>query len=232
MSFAYSPKIATDGLVFYVDAANSKSYVSGSTTWNDISKNNNNGTLTNGPIFDPANKGSIDFDGTNDLVVFNSINSLPSFSISIWFKCTGPGDAGGGTLTIYNTLFGFSGGKRILVATSTNTGIAEGRVLVQMGGSNYFSNISGIAETNSWNNVVYTFEPNTAILYINAIQQTPQTNPSVSFPTADIFLGAYSNPIVAYAMKGNIANTTIHSRTLSATEVLQNYNATKTRFGL
>ena len=45
MSFNYSPKIITDGLVLYLDAANIRSYVSGSTTWNDISRVGNNGNL-------------------------------------------------------------------------------------------------------------------------------------------------------------------------------------------
>ena len=45
MAFRYSPKIVTDGLVLYLDAANTKSYVSGSTTWNDLSKTPNNGSV-------------------------------------------------------------------------------------------------------------------------------------------------------------------------------------------
>ena len=51
MAFRYSPKIVTDGLVLYLDAANPKSYVSGSTLWNDLTINSNNGVLTNGPTF-------------------------------------------------------------------------------------------------------------------------------------------------------------------------------------
>ena len=58
MAFNYSPKIVTNGLVLCLDAANPKSYVSGSTKWNDLSKNYLNGTLTNGPTFNSANGGS------------------------------------------------------------------------------------------------------------------------------------------------------------------------------
>jgi len=54
MAFSYSPKIVTDGLVLYLDAANPYSYVSGSTSWNDISRGGNNGTLVNGPTFSSA----------------------------------------------------------------------------------------------------------------------------------------------------------------------------------
>ncbi len=60
--------IVTNGLVLYLDASNTKSYVSGSTTWSDVSRSGNNGTLINGPTFNSANGGSIVFDGTNDYV--------------------------------------------------------------------------------------------------------------------------------------------------------------------
>jgi hypothetical protein len=226
--------IVTNGLVLYLDASNTKSYVSGSTTWNDVSRSGNNGTLVNGPTFNSENGGSIVFDGTNELVQGSGISNITAFTISIWFKMTGPGSTGGVNI-IYNSLFGInSGNRRILVSNSTNTGETEGRILVQMGGSNYFSdnNSSGLTITNSWNNVVYTFSSNVATLYINGIIQTTQSNSSVTFPDDNIYLGAYNNPITAYAMKGNISQSSVYNRALSASEVLQNYNATKSRFGL
>ena len=71
MTTSYSPLIVTDGLVMYLDAANPKSYPGTGTTWTDISRNNNNGTLTNGPTFSSANLGSIVFDGSNDAIQLN-----------------------------------------------------------------------------------------------------------------------------------------------------------------
>lgn len=49
MATLYSPKIVTDGLVMYLDAANPRSYPRSGTAWNDISGNNITGTLTDGP---------------------------------------------------------------------------------------------------------------------------------------------------------------------------------------
>ena len=232
MSFRFSPSIVQSGLVLYLDAANTRSYPRSGTTWTDLSRSDYTGTLINGPTFDSTNGGSILFDGSNDLVEITNSTSLTSFTISMWFKMTGPGSTGGASNTIYNSLFGINSGlRRILVSTSANTG-TEGVILVQMGGSNYFSSSSTATVTNRWNNVVYTWQANTAIIYINGIAETPQTNSSVTFPAANLFLGAYSNPVVAYAMKGNIAQTSIYNRVLSATEILQNYNTIKTRFGL
>lgn len=233
MSFHYSPNLVTNGLVLCYDPANTKSFVSGSTTLFDLTSSKDDGSLINGPTFNSENGGSIVFDGTNDLVQGSGISNITSFTISIWFKMTGPGSTGGASNIIYNSLFGInSGNRRILVANSANTGQTEGRILVQMGGSNYFSDATGLTVTNSWNNVVYTFSPNIATLYINGNIQTTQSNSSVTFPDANIYLGAYNNPITAYAMKGNISQTLVHNRALTAAEVLQNYNATKGRFGL
>ena len=68
MGFVHSPRIVIDNLVLCLDAANSKSYSDGDTTWTDISGRENNMTLVNGASFDSGNKGSISFDGTNDYV--------------------------------------------------------------------------------------------------------------------------------------------------------------------
>ena len=96
MAFNYSPKIVTDGLVLYLDAANPNSYVSGSTSWRDISRGGNNGTLVNGPTFNSANGGSIVFDGVDDNISFsgNTFNYSPGtsggISLEIWVYPTGP----------------------------------------------------------------------------------------------------------------------------------------------
>jgi hypothetical protein len=82
MSFVHSPKIVTDGLVLALDAGNTKSYTSGSTTWYDKSGNARNGTLTNGPTFSSANGGSIVFDGTNDYL------EIPTRNINLEFQPT------------------------------------------------------------------------------------------------------------------------------------------------
>ena len=66
MALAHSPRIVRDGLAFYLDAANTKSYPGSGTTWTDISGKGNDGTLTNGPTFSSDNLGSIVFDGSND----------------------------------------------------------------------------------------------------------------------------------------------------------------------
>lgn len=90
--FANNAPIVTDGLVFYVDAGNSKSYdgVSGGTTWTDL-VGSNNGTLTNmdtnpasgGYVYDSANGGSIVFDNANAYAQTGTITTFSSFTLDI-----------------------------------------------------------------------------------------------------------------------------------------------------
>ena len=68
MATLYSPKIVTNGLVLCLDAGNNKSYPGSGTTWNDLSGNNNTGSLVNGPTFTGSFGGSVAFDGVNDYV--------------------------------------------------------------------------------------------------------------------------------------------------------------------
>lgn len=78
MSFNYSPKIVTDGLIYYLDSANSKSFISGNTQWDSLDVNSNFVTLNNDPEYLNDFKGIIRFDGTDD-----SISVSQSFSPSI-----------------------------------------------------------------------------------------------------------------------------------------------------
>ena len=69
------PSLVTTGLVLNLDAGNSVSYVGSGTTWNDLS-GSNHGTLTNGPLFNAGNGGSIVFDGIDDVISFGNILNM------------------------------------------------------------------------------------------------------------------------------------------------------------
>ena len=80
MSFKYGNGMVTDGLIFYLDAANPRSFVSGSTSWYDMTRNSNNGTLTNGPTYDSSNGGAVVFDGSNDYINFGNSSAVQQSS--------------------------------------------------------------------------------------------------------------------------------------------------------
>ena len=224
----YGPKIVTNGLVLALDAADKNSYIGSGTSWRDLSGNNYTSTLTNGPTFSNSNGGSILFDGTNDYVV--SSNFTPNFStktLSGWVKLSSVSQQGGGVVTLQST-----DGLVFDSIVYNETGQGWGF------GSNGFSrtNWSGVSETSTsvWVNITATYENSNYRMYRNGILIYTLT----SFGALNFNFN--SNVQLAYRhlgggsafLAGNIANTFVYNRALTATEVLQNYNATKTRFGL
>jgi hypothetical protein len=115
MAYNFSPKVITEGLILYLDAANTKSYPGNGNAWTDLSRGGNNGTLTNGPTFNSGNGGNIVFDGINDYVLTSTINhniGTGNFTYTVWVYPTGL-KAVGATLASfigngdYSPTFGF-----------------------------------------------------------------------------------------------------------------------------
>ena len=232
MAFSYSPKIVTDGLVFAVDAANKKSYPGSGTTWTDLA-GNNNGTLTNGPTFDSGSGGSINFDGTDDKTDFstNIFNGLANTGITIeaWIN---PDNVSSQALIA---------GVWAQSVTNDQAG------LFIIGGKNYISVADGsTAESGAgpgsnnllvgeWQHVVGTWKTDrTFETFNNGVSQgtgTQTGNGYNSSSTGTFRVGAQAQGTSRY-FNGKISQVKIYNRALSPTEVLQNYNALKSRFGL
>lgn len=226
MAFSFSPKIVTDGLVLYLDAANQYSYVSGSTSWNDISRGGNNGTLVNGPTFSSANGGSIVFDGVDDfgrLPANNGLQPSAELTLEVWFKSSGSNSRVQGLLYLnYGT------GLRLETNGAIHTRInSAGSLQTFTTTSTYFNNL--------WNQVILTINSNTAILYVNSTlvnQYSIVYNGSSPFDTSIGGVGTDSNNSANRGFYGNLSIARVYNKVLTQTEILQNYNATKTRFGL
>jgi hypothetical protein len=192
------------------------------TTWTDLSGNGNNGTLTNGPTYNSSNGGSIVFDGVNDIINTTYV-SPNTYTFSAWFKT--------------NVLS--SGYKNIISIPTPNYSL----VLLDDDSPNLgFWTSDGLGgtslstptiSTNTWYNVVFVREGNSitggykaylnSVLYGNANTGTWST-------TANLSVGGRTD--IAQFLNGNIAQVSIYNRALTAAEIQQNYNATKSRFGL
>jgi hypothetical protein len=231
MAYQNGPKIITDGLVLCLDAGNPKSYTGSGTTWTDLSRNSNNGTLTNGPTFNSDGKGSIVFDGTDDYVSVAQQPSLVNagqFTLSAWMKRR------------------LSNSKVICYqgATITNDVAFElwddGNAYFEIGnGSNSFGYVSN--NSIQWQQLIMVFDgsqtgnSNRLKAYINGTLQTltySQTIPSTTGLSNSVFSIGNSQGIGGNFSDGSIAQVSIYNRGLSAAEILQNYNATKGRFKL
>lgn len=239
MSFVHSPKIITEGLILSLDAGNVKSYPGSGTEWFDKSGFGNNGTLTNGPTFSSANGGSIVFDGTNDYISTPLQTLDRPCTFSTWFNFTSLSANGG-----YNTFFGQDTSLSVIRGRfyfQKSGGDIEGTQtnkinfsIVKPNNSIVVTNGLNVIKTNTWYNYVAVLTTSSITLYENGVlQNTTSNSDSFITPNTNIILNAgyYNNNIVDY-WPGNSSLFYIYNRALTSQEVLQNYNATKSRFNV
>jgi hypothetical protein len=217
MASESGPKFVTDGLVLCLDAANPRSYISGATVWNDLTYNISGGTLTNGPTFSSANGGSIVFDGVNDYVTLSSSRTTTTtFTYSCWLYPISSG-------VDYQTLFSQDANFGIWYR-----GISKKLTFFWLSGpySGNHDSTQTLTE-NSWNNIVVINNGGNISFYINSILDNSTYIGGPSFNALII-----GNDSINEIYTGRMSNIQLYNRALSAQEVLQNYNSTKSRFGL
>lgn len=194
--------------------------------WRDLSGNGNNGVLTNKPTYDTNNKGNFSFNGTSQYIdCGNVLASLTNLSLECFIKFGTQSTSFNG---IISKTLGNADGYEIRTsngATSTTT-IVEFRYVGDSASIGFGTLTNGI-----WYHLVATGANGSQKTYINGVQAGSNTialSPSANSNSLVIGKLAYStlyaNMIMAYAR--------IYNRVLTASEVIQNYEATKTRFGL
>jgi hypothetical protein len=228
MSSKGGPDINENGLVLFLDAANRLSYPGSGTAWSDLSGNSNTGTLTNGPTFSAGNMGSILFDGTNDYVDMGSSTycNLINISVSVWVRVT---SASGYFLSRYFNTTSFNGFIMYYDVASTKFAV-DGRE----SSATYLSRpTTNTYPLNNWYNVTWTKSANVWSIYVNGSLDVSSSigNGTTPFSNNIMWLGGLNEVSAQYYYSSNISNVQIYNRVLTAAEVLQNYNATKSRFG-
>jgi hypothetical protein len=238
------PAIVTNGLVLNLDAGFTPSYPTTGTTWYDLSGNSINGTLTNGPSFNSSNSGNISTDGTNDYIDLGTPSALQmgtgNFTINVWVKIASPqpvetpganfhpiidsknaaaAEAGYGM--VWNAQY-----DKFLWSTGNGSSASE-----------IFSTNSWTALKNTWANVVMIRQngsTNNGCFYINSVYESLASTASVLNvnTTTKTLLGNTADLYGQYWSKMTYGIVQVYNRALTAAEVLQNYNATKSRFGL
>jgi len=228
-TFGGAQPIVTDGLVFAVDAANYESYPGSGTTWSDLSGNGNNGTLTNGPTFDSGNGGSIVFDGANDYVEFTGltlstlgISNGDPITISCFFK---PNDLS------QNMICAFYDTPRCYIETFPYSVTGNTVAHWGFGNSNNSETSTATLQANQIYNYTATYDGNIAKGYLNSELDSTDTIGAQSYNTNNFRIAKYSDSNPFYGDL-TVYYCQLYNRSLSSTEVLQNYNALKSRFGL
>lgn len=243
MAGTVAPNIVTDGLVLYLDAANTKSYPGSGTTWFDLSGNNNHFTLYNGPTH--ANN-VITLDGTNDYI--SSINNLNlsntnAVTVLLYIKATTYGTS---VKLLYELSTNFNSRTDSFVAAFSDNSVGQDyQVLAALKGNVNYNIVSynkTMLNDLQWHHhsIIHdTTQTITEVLmYGNGqpgpIVQNPVTgysaNNTNNFGNQPFYIGSRAG--TAYFAPMSIGSVQIYNRALSLTEIQQNYNSTKTRFGI
>lgn len=213
--------IITNDLVLYLDTVNPKSYVSGSTSWSSIIPTNTTASLQNGVLYSNEFNGILSLDGIDDRVVINY--SFPNtFSIDMWFFINGIGN-----YFMLNNLVFFGGVSQF----GANPFFWHTRTP-----SNVVNDLNSSLPyiSNRFNNITLTCNYDGSN-YIKSIYMNGRLGGSSTVAGINLLNSTYPF-YYACSSTPNVASKTqtikIYHTALTAAEVLQNYNATKGRFGL
>jgi hypothetical protein len=228
MAISRGPKIVTSGLVLALDAADKNSYRGSGTSWFDLSGTVNSGSLTNGPTFSGANQGTFVFDGTDDNVQLGNASAfLPTSAITIncWAKTN--------VIQVYKKIFvTVSVGTQSITGVYFSLGPATNNIylgIITNNGIQYATSTTN-PSTTLFSNFCGTYDGTNIRLYLNGTLLATQAQTGTIVNTGIGRISGYDNGSEIW--DGNISTFSIYNRALSASEVLQNYNVTKTRFGL
>jgi hypothetical protein len=215
--YEYDVPIVTDGLILNLDAGNLLSYAGSGNSWVDVSKNNNTGLLVNGPTYSGSGvTGALVFDGTNDYVTLGKDILSTVYTISAWFML---GDQASNRMQI--------------IFDSSYSGI----LMNKGGGEFYYKNVSSYLlnfsysfNFNTWYNITAVNASNKKSIYINGSLVASIFDNSSYEPVNNFVIG--SNAGSVEFLLGKVAEVIAYNRALRSSEIYQNFNAMRSRYGL
>jgi hypothetical protein len=228
---AYTGNIVTNGLVLNLDAGKLDSYPRSGTAWRDISENNITGSLLNGTTFSNINAGSIVFDGINDTVQLQSSSTINNLTQNFSVEAVVLFTTSSGQYGIVSKGATFSSGWCLYLRQGPQFSFIGYDTLGSSSG--IFQTPAGEISSNNWYHVLYTYDNTRIRGYINGQEKVSsaytQTFTSIGTTPAIGRDTAIASP---QYWPGNIGIVRLYNRPLSATEVSQNFNAVRGRYGI
>lgn len=229
MGVNYNPKIITDGLLLFLDAANTKSYSGSGTNWVDLIANINNGTITNSPTFSTSNGGFFTFVAASSQYITCGNNSILDVGNNITVNCWFNSDS----ISSYQVLV-----AKVLSDFSLGWEMANSSGTLRMTlrpSATQINLVQGSISVSTWYMATMTFNGTTARLYLNG-SQTGSTSSGgpVTLNSSQALTIARRDPntgVPSY-FNGKIAQVSMYNRELSAEEIMQNFNAGRGRYGI
>jgi hypothetical protein len=228
MGLAHSPSVITDGLMVYLDAANTRSYPGTGNTWYDLRGNRNFTLQNNPPFFANSAGGSIGFTAANSHhATATSLSSMSTWTVEVWVYHTGvsTGTYPAIICEAYTTVLNYA-------IFSPDYSVSNFQL--QTGyfniGNWYWTNRYTI-QNNNWYHFIGSYDGSNVKLYVNGVLQL--TSASAVTPVssnAGIYLMRRWDTAEYYG--GRLNAVKIYNRALSATEIKQNFEATRDRYGI
>ena len=215
MGIAYNTSIVSDGLVFALDAANSRSYAGSGITVNSL-VGGIGCTLVNGVGFGTSNSGSFIFDGTNDYIDTQTSFIPTRYTVFAWFMLHT--QSANRFQIIYE-----SGYAQIFLSSQSIS-------FWYKNSSPYWLPYDINLSFNTWYQVCVVNDSNLKSVYLNGNFGSSVSDSSNYQPNDTVQIG--SNQGTIEFLNGKIGQFSAYNRALSAAEIKQNYNASKKRYGL
>jgi hypothetical protein len=226
MGLDHSPIIVTDGLSLYTDAVNTRSYIGSGTTVNGLVSGIGL-TLVNGVGFGTTGTNYFIFDGTNDNITFSTPNPGTILSIELWAK-----------IKLFNggMIFGFN---------LYDVWTADGRIGFNTSQGDQYgissTQVTNLGLLNQWKHYVFEMRSDVSYtnnkIYINSQNQSlsqvagSEGSSNRNFNNGNGRISSWLNDN-NYNLPMDLGQFRVYNRALTATEIVQNYNATKKRYGL
>ena len=225
--------IVRNGLALYLDAGIANSYPGSGTSWFDLSGNNYTETLVNGPVYNTSNGGYISFDGVDDYASRDFSGTFISnpelngniFSFGCWCYVVGAGSyyilSSGGQTSSAGIAFSYQNGSPFVDFKGTSR-----ESFINISSANF--------PLNTWINWMFVSNNVHFKVYKNGtyLQQEGVNNGGSSDVYTLFSVAAPNNALTSYLFNGRVANVSFYNRALSESEVLQNFNANRRRFGI
>jgi hypothetical protein len=220
MGLDHSPLIVTDGLQVFLDAGNRRSYSGSGNTAYDLSGSGNTSALTNGPTYLSSNLGTFVLDGSNDYILVNSqanILSKTAYTKIAYIYISN-------FSTVNNIISGGFSGQHAFWMYGTDK--------LNAGHNGTWNTVVGATSLslNTWYFAAVTYSDSTGWkLYLNGREDGTSVDTTTFTGNQEIVIGAFSS---SNNFTGRIASVQVYNRALTSQEIVQNYNATKKRYGL
>jgi uncharacterized repeat protein (TIGR02543 family) len=220
----FNGSIVSSGLALNLDAGNRSSYSGSGTTWSDLSGNGKNGTFVGSPIFTTNSGGYFTFNGTTTYGTAPTLGLLTNFTAEAWSKQNATPVQYQGILTEAQTTGAlnfeiyWNSANTVIGGYLTAAGVVVGPT------------VTFTPSLNTWNHFAVTFDGTNVKLYINGVLMgTTAASGILASSGQSLNIGAIYNHTVNNS--ASISAAHVYNRSLTATEILQNYYALANRYG-